>query len=181
MPVWYWKQYQTRNFKIFRFPPQKRGCNFFPQQLRFDNIHHWKADKISYKMMYLVNLYNFFSRFEPIYTGLVALNCLFWISNLSSWYIVYTKVGKMQNFLVWIKFLIASLVGSLRNFDKLLFSGHLFIFFLSRLFWDISCQKTPRMGWVGTVINDEVAPNWGPCLNALVPCWRPSTNIPSSI
>ena len=46
---------------------KKTTVTFFPQQLRFDNMNHWKADKISYKMVYFVK---FCSRFEPIYTGL---------------------------------------------------------------------------------------------------------------
>ena len=50
---------------------KKTTVTFFPQQLRFDNINHWKADKISYKMVYFVNLYNFVQWVEPIYTGLL--------------------------------------------------------------------------------------------------------------
>ena len=52
---------------------KKTTVTFFPQQLRFDNMNHWKADKISYKMVYVVNLYNFIQgnpNFWPIYTGL---------------------------------------------------------------------------------------------------------------
>ena len=69
---WIWWNFFFNFFKIME-NFKKSTVTFVPQQLRFDNMNQWKADKNSYKMVYLVNLYNFIQGnpdFWPIYTGL---------------------------------------------------------------------------------------------------------------
>ena len=66
---------------------------YFPQQVRIDNINHWKADKISYKMVCVVNMYNFIqgnTDFCPIYTGL--LFCVLRIDTFSKQSMILSKL-----------------------------------------------------------------------------------------
>ena len=54
---------------------KKTAVTFFPQQIQTDKIHHQKAWKISYQVVYLVHLHNLFpgsAIFGLLSTGLLA-------------------------------------------------------------------------------------------------------------
>ena len=63
---------QKRDFSF-----ELRATTFFPQKIQTDKIHHQKARKISYPVVYLANLHYLFpgkAIFGLLSTGLITVN-----------------------------------------------------------------------------------------------------------